>query len=208
MLIDTRAVWISLVPLAFVPLAAPPGSIFEIRVAGVPGVTLPRQVKIIASRMAGDTPVITQYHAGRSHITNEMPVPLGVWRTRVEWDGLWAADQIVRASAPQQRIPLRFVFWPASRIRGQFGPSYQDRLPEKLQAIFALPQEERSANVICTIVQRAWTCAVPATALEIEFRLDGFASVHRKGVRPPEGGEIDLGTLPLQPVVETSGAAR
>lgn len=120
------------------------------------------------------------------------------WRVQAIAEGCWSAPSEVAGDAEAAALAL----WPAARIVATLAPPRGEKAPEAVQ-LRVRGKDIPDALADCARVKERWSCAVPATELDVRIAAPGFVPHYLWGVRPP----FHAGTLPLQRGASISGRA-
>lgn len=125
-----------------------------------------------------------------------------VWQVSVTGEGLWSPERVV-APTPEGaivRLPVRRT----GRIAGRVQMPRNEPAPKELTLRFEPSPEPpaaepfEAAQVVCPIVERAWSCEVPAGVLDIRARSASYISYYRWAVQVDPGRSTDVGTIVLR----------
>ncbi|MEM7051569.1 MAG: carboxypeptidase-like regulatory domain-containing protein [Acidobacteriota bacterium] len=139
---------------------------------------------------------------GESRSQTQLELPhRSRWRVCIEVDGQWAP---CRELTVTKGATLDFRTWPTNAIQGTFRATDPARAPpEQLTLHFAPAAASGQApfarsSVSCDVDGLRWRCHVPALALDLELRPQGFVPIYRFGIDVPATGDFVLGSLDLQ----------
>ncbi len=121
--------------------------------------------------------------------STDVGVSDGVWELIVTSADYWGPPLIV-TPASDERLQL----WRRTTIKGTFGSVPRS---DELRLTFASADGHQGAegSTTCQRVDQTWRCSVPATLLDLQFGLKGFATEFRWGVNAATGTATDLGRL-------------
>lgn len=131
--------------------------------------------------------------------------PGTTWDVELRADGLWMPAQPV--TIREGSIALRA--WPVARLRGRVSTPKDESdatpRPETLRIELDSPPAARGtriprgSTIDCAIAgDGAWTCEVPAAAIDLVLRVKGFVPHYLWDVVLAPGAVRDLGALPLR----------
>lgn len=143
-------------------------------------------------------------------------LPPGLWSVEAKAEGYWSAPEAVFVEGhSQQPLAVGVTLWPAAAVVGHLsGPPAKASFDE-LSLTFesacsdsAKPCRDavRRATVICEHALSAlsaqttaeFSCVVPATVLDLELNLPGYATHYTWAVGAPPGETVDLGQISLK----------
>ncbi|HEX9985909.1 MAG TPA: carboxypeptidase-like regulatory domain-containing protein [Thermoanaerobaculia bacterium] len=116
------------------------------------------------------------------------------WRVTLDSPDCWAAPLVVDAVADDTTAVLRV--WPKAVLRGELKTRPGIRPPAALRAVIQSPPGSAAVDTTetsCTVDGNTWTCAVPATSLDVRLVASGFAPVYLWDVTPE--GARSLGAI-------------
>jgi hypothetical protein len=165
-----------------------------------------------------DTPgiLVLQSVANRTMIKRLRLAPSGLTITEQpgsEWDlsleskDLWALPQRVAFPARETHLQATMHVWRTGTLQGVVKlPGQQPAAPIAVKVVVssrpdprAPPDVPRGTSFDCrTDATGQWTCALPATLLDVAIRVDGYAPYHKWDVKIPVAGAVDLGVVKLQ----------
>jgi hypothetical protein len=142
-----------------------------------------------------------------------LALPVGtLWSLRFECPGLWSMTEAVFVADPTE-VWVRL--WPRALLTGRIAVARGERLPKSLMVRLTptLDRQTRAAGsgllpettISCPVDEGRWSCAIPATPLDVRLRASGFVSHYLWGVRPEPGAELSIGTLALVRGASLSG---
>jgi len=131
-------------------------------------------------------------------------LPPGLWELAIDSPRFWSAPVYLPASAAEATVKL----WPRATVTGHVSP----RSPASATLVVRFAARnakgevaEPSGTIDCAFRDRAWSCALPASELDLQFGLTGYATEFRWGVKVPAGSVTDAGTLDFAPGSALSG---
>lgn len=137
-------------------------------------------------------------------ITRQVTVPATVtlplvtaMRARLTRNECWAPDVLLRLDRTDATMPL----WRAGTIAGTFGaPPAEGPAITALEIAIQLPKNARTRDFeddvltgACTIDQRKWQCAVPATAFDARVLAAGYTPWYFWGLEPKPAAVLPAG---------------
>lgn len=131
----------------------------------------------------------------------------GLWEVALTATGFWSQPSAVRVGTGDSSTTL--TLFPAATVRGEI--SMTGKPPRALTIYFQpapsdTPSGLPAASVECPIVNKRWTCEVPAGALDLAFRAPGFVTVYRWNERLAPASTENLGIVALRPGASLSGS--
>lgn len=162
----------------------------------------PVAVEVIARPLAAGVKNV-QLAATAPGITTLDLAPHFDWSIAAAANGYWAAERLVERGS---RVPLEIVLWPAGSLRG----TIDEASPEPVKSITVRfrsvdAQGPPPGQSSCPVIERAWSCTLPAGMFDLRIRPDNAISAHRFDVRIDRHG-ADAGMIPVRRGASVSGA--
>lgn len=128
-------------------------------------------------------------------------------RLALESPSHWAKEVTLTTDLPV----VEMILWPVAEVRGAF--ALDSEVPGQLSLGFepvrlhakTQPRQEPKGRVPCRIDGRAFSCAVPAAALDLKLEAEGFVPFYLWNRQLPPGGKLDLRTLRLEKGASVAG---
>jgi hypothetical protein len=129
---------------------------------------------------------------GKATLDDDVDRP---WEAELRAPGFWM---------PKQRLAPTLEVWRTGTLRGRFIPAATDQpLPSSFQLVLESPPHPtqhgpiaRGTTVDCAVAENgAWSCEVPAMALDVIVRARTFTPHYKWDVTVKPAAVTDLGTL-------------
>lgn len=129
------------------------------------------------------------------------------WDLALEAKGFWALPQRLVFPAGETHTQYTLHVWRTGTLQGLVKlPDPQPATPIAVRVVVSSrpeprtqPEVPRGTSFDCATEKTGqWTCAVPATLLDVAIRVDGYAAHHKWDVKVPVAGVVDLGIVKLQ----------
>lgn len=121
----------------------------------------------------------------------------GTWEITVTSPGLWAAPVYATRS---QAVTLQV--WPRGVIAGTLGgksPASGDLVVSFVPTQSTENEVRPAGTTMCGVLNREWSCLLPAGEHDLRFSLTGFATEFRWGVKVGDETAVAIGQLNLTP---------
>jgi hypothetical protein len=129
------------------------------------------------------------------------------WDLGLEAKGFWALPQRVAFPAGATHTQYTLHVWRTGTLQGVVKlPDPQPATPVAVRVVVSSrpeprtqPDVPRGTSFDCATEKTGqWTCAIPATLLDVAVRVDGYAPYHKWDVKVPVAGVAGLGIIKLQ----------
>lgn len=133
----------------------------------------------------------------------DLGVADGTWELQVTSDVYWSAPVMVTAHTDARR-----QLWRRATLAGTFGSRVAP--PGELRVEFTSSAadpgvEPVQGSALCRTADKSWTCSVPATRLDLQFGVKGFATEFRWNVDAVTGTTTNLGRFDFTPGASLAG---
>ncbi len=188
--------------------AEPTGLSVLIDVAAESKLEKPLEVKLQASPDEGPSAVLERQISVPWQGTLDLDREIS-WRISLEADAFWAPETVAQPDSEEMEL----VLFPAAIIAGRIEPTPSGLLPADIGIRFQsspAPIGESSRSIPrtalrCPVVERQWSCEVPAGRLDLRLAADGFVPYYLWDIGLAPGQTTDLGLLQLETGASVAG---
>lgn len=118
------------------------------------------------------------------------------WVITLQSENCWAAATEVQAGGEARR---EIDLWPLSAVHGSIAESIEKSVTPKVvrARVTTPPGSDRMivAELDCPVARGRWTCAAPATVIDVRLQRDGFLPVYRWDLKPGLDAPVDAGAI-------------
>ncbi|HET7434315.1 MAG TPA: carboxypeptidase-like regulatory domain-containing protein [Thermoanaerobaculia bacterium] len=128
------------------------------------------------------------------------------WALSVDAPGFWSPPGLLTIPPAGENKSVTVPLWQTTTLRGRLRLPEKEPLPQSVSVAIESPplpakrpEIARGTHVDCDVAaDGAWSCAVPATPLDLAIRVKGYAPVYRWGAALAPEKALDLGDVRLQ----------